>query len=364
MSSDTPKGDPAKPKGAAAEIKGASAKEKGGSAKEKGGGPQGEAVREKSEAGKAGRAAAGATPRPAKPPARKPAPTEAAKGEASAPAKVPAPSASGPRAERDRGTLQPSGPVKGGSVAKSGALVRASGSEKTGATGRPAGTPREVKAEAVAPAEQALASPAKPTPPANLPAVVAPAPPQPTPAAPAAAAAAPSRPVKPPKASRKKEAGDTTLRRNPRAANFSAMSLDTPLAQREERPEPLRAVTAIIMKVAGIAWLAGAIIIWGRLVGYLESSLNPGWHAADGPWLTTIVAAVAYPVVSIGLWLGGSWGVVVWAAAIGAGVALAVLNPMLLPFGPAALLSNLVVFLVVTSLGALMAWRRRADELD
>ncbi|MEM6761365.1 MAG: DUF6163 family protein, partial [Pseudomonadota bacterium] len=121
----------------------------------------------------------------------------------------------------------------------------------------------------------------------------------------------------------------------------------------------LRIAQAVVMRLMALAWLVGTVVVWGRLVGYLEGSLTLAWHAAEGPWLVALAAAILGPVVTVGLWLGSSWGLVIWASALLGGLAVLVLAPAALPFGTLSLAANTAAFLIAGGLGALRAWRDR-----
>jgi thiol:disulfide interchange protein len=90
-------------------------------------------------------------------------------------------------------------------------------------------------------------------------------------------------------------------------------------------------------------------------VGALGDTITPAWHDPAGPWLTTLTAAVVFPVVAVGLWLQGRWGVVVWVSAVAAEVVLLVTAAHLLPFGAPALAANVVA---IAAAGAIAVVRQ------
>lgn len=145
------------------------------------------------------------------------------------------------------------------------------------------------------------------------------------------------------------------------AAAAAAAALDAPLVPEEEEPDPLGIALGVLLRLSSLAWLAAAIWVWGRLVGYADDTIVPDWHAPGGPWLTTLTAAVVYPVVAVGLWLRGRWGVVLWAAAVASEVALLLVAPALLPFGILALAGNLAALAVAAGLGIARALKKRND---
>lgn len=147
-----------------------------------------------------------------------------------------------------------------------------------------------------------------------------------------------------------------------RTAPLSLAAIHASVPGRHEGHDPLRLAIATVLRLASIAWLAGSVAIWARLVGYMDTTIVADWYAPQGPWLTTTTAALLMPVASIGLWLLGPWGVVVWAAATAADGALYWLAPHLMPFGPAALVGNLVALGVLGVLGTVQALRRSVDD--
>jgi hypothetical protein len=130
----------------------------------------------------------------------------------------------------------------------------------------------------------------------------------------------------------------------------------------EEEPDPLGLALGVLFRVVSVGWLIGAVWMWGRLVGYLDDTIDPAWHAPGGPWLTTLTAAVVYPVVAVGLWLRGRWGILLWGAAVAAEVTLLVLAPHLIPFGVLVLAANLVLLAAAGVLGAMRALSRADDD--
>lgn len=164
----------------------------------------------------------------------------------------------------------------------------------------------------------------------------------------------PQRPVRPRAAGLKHGANENRRPAPSRAAAAAAAAaLDAPLMPEDEEDDPLQRVIRIILRVVALVWLAASVWMWGRLIGAVDDTIDPSWHAPGGPWLTTLTAAVVYPVVAVGLWLRGRWGVVLWAAAVAAEVALMVLAPRLVPVGSIALAANLVSLAAVGGLALL-----------
>ncbi|XWN33210.1 MAG: DUF6163 family protein [Devosia sp.] len=149
-------------------------------------------------------------------------------------------------------------------------------------------------------------------------------------------------------------------RKATQARLHSMTSQEDPLAsKRNTDPDPLGFAIKVILRLAAVAWLAGAVLLWGRLVGYIETDLSPAWHDPTGPWVTTGAAAVAWPAVAVGLWLTSRWGVVLWGAALALEAAMILTDASLAPFGLAAFFVNVAVFAVVAALGGVRAVRRK-----
>ncbi|MEM8855531.1 MAG: hypothetical protein AAGD34_17640 [Pseudomonadota bacterium] len=149
-------------------------------------------------------------------------------------------------------------------------------------------------------------------------------------------------------------------RKTAQASLHSMTSQEDPLAsKRNTDPDPLGFAIDVILRVAAVVWLAGAVLLWGRLVGYIETDLSPAWHDPTGPWVSTGAAAVAWPAVAVGLWLTARWGVVLWGAALAIEFAIILTDASLAPFGLPAFYANLAAFAVVTALGGVRAVRRK-----
>ncbi len=149
-----------------------------------------------------------------------------------------------------------------------------------------------------------------------------------------------------------------------RAAILSMTSQEAPLETAEEGERDIVwFAQASLMRLIGVAWLAVTVLIWGRLIGYLDADLTIAWHAPEGPWMAVMVSAIMAPVVSVGLWLAASWGIVVWLAATGLGIYALIVAPVgTVPLGWPGIAANIVGLVVVCALAGLRAWRDR--DLD
>lgn len=153
-------------------------------------------------------------------------------------------------------------------------------------------------------------------------------------------------------------------RRSTRAARLSSTAVEAPLEPQAAELDPLRIALAAVLRITSLAWLAAGVEVWARLIGYLDTPLTLSWHAADGPWLTSMTAAVVIPVVAVGLWLVSSWGAVLWAGAVAVDAALAITAPALMPFGIAALLGNAAALVTAGALATAKAIRDRSRGED
>ena len=144
-----------------------------------------------------------------------------------------------------------------------------------------------------------------------------------------------------------------------RAALLSMTSQEAPLAEQHEERDLLELCEVALMRLASIAWLAAAVLIWGRLIGYGGAAPTMSWHSLGQAFVPTLVAAIVMPIVSVGLWLVASWGAVIWAAAVLVSFVAALLGIVEPPFGVAGLLANLAGLAVVGTIAGVRAWRDR-----
>lgn len=184
------------------------------------------------------------------------------------------------------------------------------------------------------------------------------------PAAQAGAAQVPAKTAEPAKsapASKKKRAAPPPRQRVSRTAPLSIAAIHAAMAGHKEGHDPVRLAMKVVVRLASLVWLAGAVVVWMRLIGYDSDLISPSWHAPDGPWISTSVAAAVMPVISVGLWLAGSWGIALWFCALLAATVSFALEPASVPFGAVALTLNIITLAAVVGLGVLQSWRNR-DE--
>lgn len=199
-----------------------------------------------------------------------------------------------------------------------------------------------------------------------------PASPNPGAAAPAGAggaavpATSPAQPAQPAKAAqpapaKKKRAAAPPRQRVSRTAPLSIAAIHAAMAGHKEGHDPIRLAMKVVVRLASVIWLAGAVVVWMRLIGYESDLISPSWHSPDGPWISTSVAAAVMPVISVGLWLAASWGIALWFCALLAATVAFAVSPGSVPFGAPALTLNIITLAAVVGLGALRSWRNR-DE--
>lgn len=312
--------------------------------------PEGGAPGKSSDSPPADARPAGARARSARP-AEKPAQT---------PAKGAAPAAEtvGQRLSRLRGSLSPASETDRRAPASGDAPVPA----------RIAAVPADQPAQAALPAPANIAE-------AEV-VETQPLPPQRAPALPPPQQQAPTRPVRPAAA---RSSADTVpapaillpvtkrplLRRgrrrisSSRAALLSMTSQEAPLAEQHEERDLLELCEVALMRLASIAWLAAAVLIWGRLIGYGGADATLFWHSLSSAFVPTLVAAILAPIVSVGLWLVSSWGAVIWAAAVTVSLAAALFGLASPPFGIAGLAANIAALAVIGTIAGVRAWRDR-----
>ncbi|UOM33785.1 hypothetical protein [Acuticoccus sp. I52.16.1] len=145
-----------------------------------------------------------------------------------------------------------------------------------------------------------------------------------------------------------------------RTAPMSLAAIHAAMAGHQEGHDPVRLAIDVVVKIASVVWLAGAVIVWIRLLGYSEDALVASWHEPGGPWISTAIAAVTMPVISVGLWLSASWGVVLWSSAVLAAIISTIVNPQAVPFGMLALVANVAGLALACGLAAVKGWSQRS----
>lgn len=182
-------------------------------------------------------------------------------------------------------------------------------------------------------------------------------------AVPATSPAQPAQPAKAaqPAPAKKKRAAAPPRQRVSRTAPLSIAAIHAAMAGHKEGHDPIRLAMKVVVRLASVIWLAGAVVVWMRLIGYESDLISPSWHSPDGPWISTSVAAAVMPVISVGLWLAASWGIALWFCALLAATVAFAVSPGSVPFGAPALTLNIITLAAVVGLGALRSWRNR-DE--
>lgn len=112
----------------------------------------------------------------------------------------------------------------------------------------------------------------------------------------------------------------------------------------------------IFMRILSVAYLVFSIDVWAGMIGY-----------GEGPFLAdmtvqrqvlSIVFAILYPFVAVGLWMATSWGAVVWMLA--ASLRL-VVDLGFIPGAPGNVNAALVSFTAIGLYLALSVWRVRGQ---
>lgn len=110
----------------------------------------------------------------------------------------------------------------------------------------------------------------------------------------------------------------------------------SPMAADRPDGSPTRAtarwdrVLVWFMRLVALAWLAKGVVAWAQIVGALPEAST--FDAAPIGRQTAIVYfAVIDCIASVGLWLAGAWGGVVWLFAATSALILAVFAPDLAP---------------------------------
>lgn len=225
------------------------------------------------------------------------------------------------------------------------------------------------------PPSRALAVPSQ----AALPAPPADAQSRPVPSQRALALAGPAAPVRPVRPAAARASADSVpapaillpvtkrplLRRgrkrisSSRAALLSMTSQEAPLSEQQEERDLLELLEAALMRLASVAWLAAAVMIWSRLIGYGSAAPTMTWFNLGQAFVPTLVAALLMPIVSVGLWLVASWGAVIWAAAVAVSLFATLAGLAEPPFGLAGLIANIVALAVIGTIAGVRAWRDR-----
>jgi hypothetical protein len=90
------------------------------------------------------------------------------------------------------------------------------------------------------------------------------------------------------------------------------MSMDSRSAPRQSLTER---TFIIFLRIMAAACLYMGLRYWDLVIG-LTSHGAIRFDVMRLPWRTVSTAfAVLYPIISLGLWMGASWGVVLWVAA-------------------------------------------------
>lgn len=83
------------------------------------------------------------------------------------------------------------------------------------------------------------------------------------------------------------------------------------------RPSLSEMLFTIFMRMMAVGCFYFGIRYWDLVIG-VTSHGAIRFDVLSVPWRTVAASlAVLYPIIALGLWIGASWGVVLWAAAAG-----------------------------------------------
>lgn len=69
------------------------------------------------------------------------------------------------------------------------------------------------------------------------------------------------------------------------------------------------------LRIIAFYCLIGGVIYWLRIIGIYDVRL---WRFDLMPWqwqCLSVIFAVSYPVIALGLWMGSRWGIILWLIA-------------------------------------------------
>ena len=90
---------------------------------------------------------------------------------------------------------------------------------------------------------------------------------------------------------------------------------------KEQRPVVKRTLTetlfTVFMRLMAVACFYFGLRYWDLVIGFTTHGALR-FDVLKLPWRTvSATLAVLYPIIALGLWMGASWGVVLWLAAAG-----------------------------------------------
>jgi hypothetical protein len=101
-----------------------------------------------------------------------------------------------------------------------------------------------------------------------------------------------------------------TVRENGELASLSG-------EMKEDRPTLAQTGLVWFLRLMAVSSMVFGIAYWAQLIGVAHTTI-PRFDLLPLHWqVPCVVLAVLFPCASMGLWMLTSWGVVLWAAAIG-----------------------------------------------
>ncbi len=123
----------------------------------------------------------------------------------------------------------------------------------------------------------------------------------------------------------------------------ASMEPDSPNSPKRSLTET---IFVIFLRVVAVACLWFGLQYWSMLVGYSHAG-SGRFDLLNLPWRVAAAGlAVVFPVAALGLWLGGSWGPVIWVLAAGGQILMFGVWPEIFGRNPLAIVLHSVVALV------------------
>lgn len=118
-------------------------------------------------------------------------------------------------------------------------------------------------------------------------------------------------------------------------------------------------VAAAFLRAMAVLWLFASVVVWAEIVGAIGAGPtgDEGATIADAGTPERLRAglfAIMYPVAAVGLWLGASWGVVIFVLSILAQIAIAVAFSATFGIDP---------LMIAANLACLVAWATLAVQV-
>lgn len=70
---------------------------------------------------------------------------------------------------------------------------------------------------------------------------------------------------------------------------------------------------SLFLRMVSLLTLVVSIFLWARMLGFHGDDIQKLFEKNNFEGIVTAVVAIAMPLLCVGLWLGMSWGVILWA---------------------------------------------------